>query len=337
MQNIRKASGLLFTILFSFLSYLNSYAHEIRPAYLEITEKQDNQINVLWKQPAIGEYSIKIAPRLSNIPLVDSSSKIFFTETYFVKEWNLSISSVALDHLKVTIDGLRNTITDVLVRITYKNGNSITKLIHPETPQIIVNRPIKTTIPVWEYIQLGVLHIWSGFDHLLFVLGLILLIKGRKKLVWTITSFTIAHSITLALATLGIIEVSSVAVESCIALSIIFVGVELINELNGKSGLASRFPWIVTFVFGLLHGFGFAGALSEVGLPEHSIPMALFLFNLGVEIGQLVFVFVILLFIWLFKSSLIKSPSWAKWIPAYTIGSLAAFWFIERVLTLFAP
>jgi hydrogenase/urease accessory protein HupE len=335
MYKTRPLWFLFLTVTFSLLSNLSSYAHEIRPAYLEITEKQSNRIQVLWKQPSIGDFSIKITPQLSNIPLVESSSKNLYTETYFVKEWNIPISQNSLQHLTITIVGLKNTITDVLVRISYKDGNTITKLIHPIDPPLTIDRPTKIEIPVWEYLQLGIFHIWSGFDHLLFVFGLILLVKGRKKLIWTITSFTIAHSITLALATLGIIHISSVPVEACIALSILFVGVELIHDLEGRPGLASKFPWMVAFTFGLLHGLGFAGALSQVGLPEKAIPMALFLFNVGVEMGQLAFVFVILSLIWLFRNYLKKLPSWVRLIPAYSVGSLAAFWFFERILTVF--
>ena len=283
----------------------------------------------------MGEISIRIAPHLSNIQLWDSLAATSITESYFVKEWNLLAPDSALAHLTITIEGLENTISDVLVRITYKNGNTITKLIHPNNPQITVDRPSKTVLPVWEYLQLGIMHIWTGIDHLLFVFGLILLVKKRRKLVWTITSFTLAHSITLALATLGVIHIPSAPVEACIALSIMFVGVELIHNMQGRTGIASKFPWLVAFTFGLLHGLGFAGALAQVGLPDKAIPLALFLFNAGVEIGQLIFVFAMLSIIWMFRNYLKRAPLWMKWIPPYVIGSMAAFWFIERTTSIF--
>jgi hydrogenase/urease accessory protein HupE len=183
---------------------------------------------------------------------------------------------------------------------------------------------------------LGIMHIWSGIDHLLFVFGLILLVQSRRKLLWTITSFTIAHSITLALAALGFIHIPPAPVEACIALSIMFVGIELIHNMQGRTGIASQFPWLVAFTFGLLHGLGFAGALVQVGLPDKAIPLALFLFNAGVEIGQLAFVVVVLSCIWVFRMYLKNVPSWTKWVPSYAIGSIAAFWFLERVINIIA-
>src|SRR5262249_52754463 len=156
-------------------------------------------------------------------------------------------------------------------------------------PFVTLNLSKSQPPPVWQYIQMGIYHIWSGFDHLLFVFGLILLVRKRSSLLWTITAFTIAHSMTLALATLRVLQVSPAFTEPAIALSIAFVGVELIRHYQNKSGLAFRFPWLVAFLFGLLHGLGFAGALRDVGLPENNIPMTLLLFNVGVELGQLAF------------------------------------------------
>jgi hydrogenase/urease accessory protein HupE len=324
--------NILLLLLIVFAGKIAS-AHEIRPAYLQIDE-QANQIHVLWKQPTMGEVGIKINPLISSISLPDSTAKVSITEVYLIKEWDFALPNTLLDHYTITIDGLQNTLTDVLVRITYKGGNNTTKLIHPADPQITLERPVKTVVPVWEYLQLGITHIWSGIDHLLFVFGLILLVQSRKKLLWTITSFTIAHSITLALAALGFIHVPPAPVEACIALSIMFVGIELIHHMQGRTGVASKFPWLVAFTFGLLHGLGFAGALVEVGLPDKAIPLALFLFNVGVEIGQLAFVLVVLSCIRAFRMYLKNVPSWTKWVPSYAIGSIAAFWFLERVINI---
>jgi hydrogenase/urease accessory protein HupE len=181
------------------------------------------------------------------------------------------------------------------------------------------------------YLKLGIEHILSGVDHLLFVLALLMLCRGTMQLVKTITAFTVAHSITLALATLGIVQVPQRPVEAVIALSIVFVASEIAHEGQGRAGWTRRWPWLVAFSFGLLHGFGFAGALREVGLPEQAIPLALLCFNLGVEVGQLTFLAVALpLLAWLRRSALAQT-AWAWRLPAYGIGCVAAFWTIERV------
>lgn len=186
-----------------------------------------------------------------------------------------------------------------------------------------------------RYTSLGVEHILLGVDHLLFVLGLLLIVRGPWMLVKTITAFTIAHSITLGLATLGFAHVSHRPVEAAIALSIVFLAVEIIHGRQGREGLAFRFPWVVAFTFGLLHGFGFAGALSEVGLPPQEIPIALLFFNIGVEIGQLTFVCVVIGTIWIFKKLRMNKQAIAEPITAYAIGTLAMYWFINRAGQIF--
>ena len=179
------------------------------------------------------------------------------------------------------------------------------------------------------YTMLGVEHILLGIDHLLFVFALLLLVPGRRMLIWTITSFTLAHSVTLAAATLGWVRVPQAPVEAVIALSILFVAMEIVHWKQGRPGITRRWPWLVAFTFGLLHGFGFAGALSEIGLPEHAIPLSLLFFNLGVEAGQLMFIAAVLL-LWAGLGRL-RFPQWAWRVPVYAIGSLAAFWTIERI------
>ena len=187
-------------------------------------------------------------------------------------------------------------------------------------------------MPIMGYITLGVEHILLGIDHLLFVLGLLLIVRDKWLLLKTITSFTVAHSITLAMATLGFVHVPQAPVEAVIALSILFLATELVKQQEHRASLTERYPWIVAFIFGLLHGFGFAGALSEVGLPQADIPLALLFFNMGVEVGQLIFVAAVLAVTWSITRLRIKWPLWVKEIPAYTIGSVAAFWCIERIV-----
>jgi len=317
-------------LLFSFLA---SNAHEIRPAYLEIKENSGHSLSITWKQPLIGEYGVPLHPVMSAGWLQDSTAEISYTESYLVKHWEIVPPYATLDAQTVTIYGLENTITDVLVQIILPK-NSFTYLVKPIHPYVKLNITKPQPPPVWQYIQLGIYHIWSGFDHLLFVFGLLLLVRKRSLLIWTITAFTIAHSITLALATLHVVKVSSGFTEAAIALSIVFLGVELLRHYQGKDGLTFKFPWLVSFLFGLLHGLGFASALSDVGLPQNNIPMALFLFNVGVELGQLSFVTLMLLLIAAIKRPRFQFPAWSVRLPAYIIGTLAVYWFIERVLAI---
>ncbi|MGI9201098.1 MAG: HupE/UreJ family protein, partial [Woeseiaceae bacterium] len=229
----------------------------------------------------------------------------------------------------------------VMLTVRWKGERPVTRLLKREGAAI----PVKLADykassgsllnAAKRYTQLGIEHILLGFDHLLFVFGLLLLVKRGWPLVKTITSFTVAHSITLGLATIGLVEIPVAPVEAIIALSIVFVAVEVVHAHQGRLGLAARFPWIVAFSFGLLHGFGFAGALSEIGLPQAEIPIALVFFNIGVEIGQLVFVMFALLPIWMIGLLRVKWPRWSEVLPAYAIGTLAMFWFAERTLPIF--
>jgi hydrogenase/urease accessory protein HupE len=211
------------------------------------------------------------------------------------------------------------------------NGQTQTVILKPASSAFSV----AGTQSGWQvfnaYMVLGIEHILFGIDHLLFVLGLLLLVRGVSLLVQTITAFTLAHSLTLAIAALGFVNVPQAPVEAVIALSILFLATELIKQRQGREGLAEKYPWLVALSFGLLHGFGFAGALAEVGLPQTAIPLALFSFNVGVEIGQLLFVAVALSVIWLLKRVRVAWPAWAEFVPAYGIGSMAAFWCIQRI------
>ena len=308
------------------------WAHEIRPGYLEIKENADHSLQITWKQPTTGDYSIPLHPAISTGWMIDSVAAISYAESYLIKRWQIPAIHEPLDKQIIKIDGLEKTMTDVLVQVTLLNDVSFTYLIKPIQPFVKLNLSKPQSPPVWQYIQLGIYHIWSGFDHLLFVLGLLLLVKKRSRLIWTITAFTIAHSITLALATLHFINVSPSFTEAAIALSIVFLAVELLRHYKGINGFAYHFPWLVSFLFGLLHGLGFASALQDVGLPENNIPLALFLFNVGVEAGQLAFVFVMLLLIAGIRRLQIQLPQWIYKAPAYLIGAMAMYWFIERAV-----
>ena len=310
------------------------WAHEIRPGYLEIKENADHSLQITWKQPTTGEYSIPLHPAISTGWMIDSLATISYTESYLIKRWQIPANHASLDEQTINIAGLEKTMTDVLVQVTLLNNISFTYLIKPIQPFVKLNFSKPQPPPVWQFIQLGIYHIWSGYDHLLFVLGLLLLVKKRSGLIWTITAFTIAHSITLAFATLHIINVSASFTEAAIALSIVFLAVELVRHYRGINGFAYHYPWLVAFLFGLLHGLGFASALQDVGLPENNIPLALFLFNVGVEAGQLAFVFVILLMMAGARRLPFQLPQWSYKAPAYLVGTMAMYWFIERVVVI---
>ncbi len=211
------------------------------------------------------------------------------------------------------------------------DGSKSSSIIKPDEPWVSIEGQRPAWQVAWDYTLLGIEHILSGIDHLLFVLALLLIVSGVRRLVFTVTSFTLAHSITLAAATLGWVWVPGPPVEAVIALSILFLASELVKINRGAQSLTARYPWLVAFAFGLLHGFGFAGALSQVGLPQNEIPLALLMFNVGVELGQLMFVMLMLAIIVALSRLRVQWPAWSRQLPAYGIGSMAAFWFIQRV------
>jgi hypothetical protein len=242
-----------------------------------------------------------------------------------------------------TVSGLPQTQTDVLLRVDYLDGSSSNQRLTPDAPSALIPERPSTFEVVRTYLVLGVEHILLGIDHLLFVLALLLLVNGVGRLVATVTAFTVAHSITLGAATLGFVHVPSAPVEAIIALSILFLASELARRriVPGGGGddaanLATRFPWLVAFAFGLLHGFGFAGALSEVGVPQQAVPLALLFFNVGVELGQLLFIAAVFGLAWLVSLTAVRVPQIWQRAVAYGIGSVAAFWVVERTLGVFA-
>ncbi len=185
-----------------------------------------------------------------------------------------------------------------------------------------------------SYVPLGIEHILLGIDHLLFVLGLMVLVTGVRSLIETITAFTIAHSLTLAAATFGWIGVPEASVNAAIALSIVIVAVEILRERQGERSLTGRFPWAVAFGFGLLHGFGFASALTDIGLPQENVPAALLFFNVGVEIGQIGFVLLVLALVWSHRRLKALLPTWSESVGIYAMGTLASFWFVGRIFNM---
>jgi hydrogenase/urease accessory protein HupE len=320
-----------FSVLFIFLlTSISLFAHEVRPAYFSITQQDGNIYQVVWKVPAMGTAIPKIYPVLpSNWEIIDEQSNLLpgnLRRTYLIKINN------GLEGKTIHFDGLNKTLIEVLVSIKKTDGIQYSSRIKPSNPSYLIPILPDRYSVIKTYLSLGIEHILLGIDHLLFVLALLLLTKGFGKLVKTITAFTIAHSITLSLAALGFIGLPAAPVEAVIALSIIFLAVELVHFYNGRKGLTVRYPWIVAFVFGLLHGFGFAGALVDLGLPQTDIPLALLFFNVGVELGQITFIIVAIGFIWLLNKIKIKWAEDIEKIPPYAIGSIASFWLIQRIL-----
>ena len=302
---------------------------EVRPGYLELREVEANIFAVMWKVPGQGEYRLAIEPRFPDFcrwigeRLTAQTGGAFFERGRIRCERNIGGE-------RISIDGLSATQTDVLARIEARDGRTQTARLTPGQPDVTVSADPSRLEVVWTYLQLGIEHILTGFDHLLFVLCLVLLIPKVSRLLATITAFTLAHSITLAAATLGIVNVPSPPVEATIALSIVFLAGELARK-GSSDGITRSYPWLVAFTFGLLHGLGFAGALAEVGLPQGQIPTALLFFNIGVELGQVLFVAAVLAVMALIRSMRPVIPRWLEFVPPYAIGTLATVWVLQRV------
>jgi hydrogenase/urease accessory protein HupE len=305
-----------------------SFAHEVRPAYLALKEESPGTFDVLFKTPMVGDLRLSLGVGFSGPVQALTPVMSRTTGDALVQTWRVQASEGLAD---VRIVGLENTVSDGLLRVEFADGRSWDQRLTPAAPAATVLAAPTGSGVAATYFSLGVEHILLGYDHLLFVLGLFLLTSTLRQLALAITAFTAAHSITLAAATLGLVSVPSRPVEAVIALSIAFLAVEIVRARSGKAGLAARAPWIVAFAFGLLHGLGFAGALSEIGMPAGHIPVALFFFNVGVEAGQLLFVAAVMALAAAVRFARLPLPPWATLVPPYLIGSLAMAWFAQRV------
>jgi len=306
-------------------------AHESRPAYLQLSLDDSEGVSLSFKAPAVGNMRMSLYP---NMPANCAETKAF-TKYIIDGAYTESGQLICFGGLigeTVSIDGLSRTLTDVLVRVERADGSTQVVRLTPSAPSFVVAETPSAFAVANTYLAIGFEHILLGIDHLLFVLALLVLVKGTRTLIWTITAFTVAHSLTLASATLGFVTFPQAPVEAVIALSIVFVASEIAHASQGRPGLTQRKPWIVAFTFGLLHGFGFAGALTEVGLPEQAVPLALLFFNVGVEVGQLSFVAAVILIAAVAKRFLHNIPEWLPTASAYAIGTIASFWTIERVV-----
>ena len=304
-------------------------AHEVRPAYLEVRQTGPETFDLAFKVPALGDLRLRLLVQLPDDCVIIGEPVRMKSGNAFIDRWSVR-SPGGLEGEQITIAGLEATLTDALVRIEREDGSTQIVRLTPASTSFTVSARPGTLETIAAYVGLGFEHILFGFDHLLFVLGLLLLVRSTWSLVQTITAFTVAHSITLALATLGMVHVPSRPVDAVIALSILFVGLEAVRARHGRAGIAARWPAVVAFAFGLLHGIGFAGALTEIDLPAGDIPVALVCFNVGVEIGQLAFVSFFYALLWSFRRLEVLWPRWTRSLPAYAIGSLAALWLFDR-------
>jgi hydrogenase/urease accessory protein HupE len=321
--------------LFGLLGYVvASYGHALQPGYLELRLVDTELYAVVWKKPATRGKPMAISAVLPQSCNPREPAQTVWDGAAYFARWTARCKG-GLEGGIIQIDGLDQTSTDVLVRFDFADGVSETHRLTPGDSSFTVPTIPSRLEVVRTYLVLGFQHILSGIDHLMFVLALLVLVTGARRLIITVTAFTIAHSLTLAGATLGFVQMPGPPIEATIALSIMFVASEIMRSRVGNPGLTEKYPWVVAFTFGLLHGFGFAGALAQIGLPQSSIPIALVFFNVGVEIGQLFFIAAVFAVIVLARKIgrhiNIPRPAWIWSVPPYVIGSIAAFWVIQRI------
>jgi hydrogenase/urease accessory protein HupE len=326
---VRRLLAFLITLLLLTLA-VPAAADELRPGYLELTQKSERNWDVKLKAPVRGGMAANVTPVLPQGCTLGEARREL-VEGSLISRWQ-AVCTHSLVGAKVGLTGLDKTVSDALVRIA-PLGRPV------QAARLTVSAPLTQVAAraggfqvALTYFVLGIEHIVAGYDHLLFVLSLVLLLSGGWVIARTVTAFTIAHSITLIGATLGLVGVSQKPVEICIALSIVFLAVEVVKRDPERPRLSERLPWLIAFLFGLLHGFGFAGALAEIGMPEGEVPVALLTFNLGVEAGQIAIVMVALgMLAFIGRISTVALGRF-KHIAAYVIGTTASFWFIARMV-----
>ena len=330
MTGWRHLAGALLA-LFVLLPAAN--AHETRPIYLELKETAPGQYGVLWRTPVLAGMRLPVTLKLPDGVRNVREPVVHELTDSLLERRAIDAGPAGLAGRRIDFPGLQFTITDVLVRVERQDGTVTTELVRPTRPWFELAAPRGTLATAGVFLEQGIEHILLGVDHLLFVLGLLLLVPTTRLLVETITAFTVGHSITLSAAAIGIAHVPSRPIEVLIAASVLLLAVELARE-SVHDTLLRRLPWIAALAFGLLHGFGFAGALAEAGLPQRDVPMALLAFNVGIELGQLAFVAACLLAAAALRRVPVAWPRWVRQLPLYAMGSLAAFWCIERAVAL---
>ena len=328
---------LIVVAVFSLTVAQVAHAHRFAPSLLKVNEIADQQYNMVWKTPAQGTSNVPLRPVWPDSCEVKNASPPQMEGTGKVSSWQLHCRGLGEDGLvgeTLGVAGLGANQASAMVMVSLLDGRQYQQVLNSEQPEFVVPLESSAGDVMSDYSLLGIEHIWGGIDHLLFVFGLLLLVGGGTRLLWTITAFTVGHSITLSLVTLGYFDYPVALVEFTIALSIFVLAVELTRVK--KHDMLWRNPWWLAAGFGLLHGMGFAGALAETGLPQDNLPLALLFFNVGIEIGQIAFILVVLA-LWM----LVRRPL-APWqdrllpIPVYILGALSAMWCIERGLEVLA-
>jgi hydrogenase/urease accessory protein HupE len=332
---IRRLLPALLILLFSVVGFVPfAYSHESQPGTLELRQVANDRYEVIWRAPI---YFGRPHPARLELPdhwktVVEPTERLLADSQVFRRV--VTVGEKGVEGSVIRFPGLERTVTDVFVRMNRLDGTTMTAVVRPTKPyaQLRGERTWHTTAA--EYIGLGFHHILQGVDHLLFVLGLLLIVKGRMTLLKTVTAFTVSHSITLAIATLGYARAPLPPLNAAIALSILFLGPEVVRSWRGETSLTIRYPWVVAFLFGLLHGFGFASGLSTTGMPKAELPLALLFFNVGVELGQLTFVALAVGLERSFRLLEVRWPRVVEALPGYAVGSLGAYWTIQRTVIL---
>ncbi len=309
-------------------------AHEIRPAYLQIREIEPGAYDLTWKTPAQGDMRLALNIILPEMCIDVAEPRSTLVDGAVIQRWRTTCEGGIVGR-QVGVENLSQTLTEAIVRFEPLEGPAKTLRVTPDDPSFVIPDRQAWTEVAGAYFGLGVEHILFGFDHLMFVLALLILVSNFRRLLAAVTAFTLAHSLTLAGTTLGWISLPSGPVEATIALSIMFVAVEIMRVRAGRQSLTAMMPWLASFSFGLLHGFGFAGALREAGVPQDGVGTALLFFNLGVEAGQLIFIMAVLAFMIAWKRAKAPTPHWAWQAPVYFIGICSAYWFLERTWGVF--
>lgn len=303
-------------------------AHEVRPALLDITETQVGAYDVTWKQPAAGGLRLALSPTFPADCRAVAAPERSTTDAFIVSRWRMACGR-GLANRSVRIEGLERTLTSVIVRVRWADGRDLDAVVQPASASLVLEQAQRPGAP--GYLGLGVHHILSGYDHILFVFGLIVLAQGWRRLLGAVTAFTAAHSITLGASALGLVSLPQASVEAVIALSIAALGYEIVRLARGRAGLTAQAPWIVAFCFGLLHGFGFASALAEIGLPEGARLAALLFFNVGVEAGQLMAVWIAAPVVWWLRGRAPPVRRGVETAIGYGVGIAGATLLLSRV------
>ena len=306
-------------------------AHEVRPAYLEITQPDANHYSIVWKQPTLGDIAVRLVPHLSNGWLDQEPTDQYASSGFLIRTWKIENPQPLTDS-SIYIEGLEDTITDVLIRVALIDGRVQQVILRPEQPRFEIAAHSSSSVPA--FFMHGIQHILSGVDHLLFVLGVMLIVRNRWMLLKAVAAFTLAHSITLTMGAVANISLPSPLVETLIALSILILGLEIVRAQRGGTSLTIRYPWAVAFFFGLFHGMGFAGGLSDLGFADRDLLSALLFFNVGVEVGQLAFIAAVLMIARALASLRIGQPLVLTRAAAYVVGIAGAYWTFQTSASL---